>query len=219
MAINNDHGAGERAEQHETERIEFFSDAVFAIIMTLLVLDLHVPIVASGSSTADFFAALVPLVPKFVGFALSFLTIAIFWVNHHSFFETVAKTDGGLLWHNNHLLFWLCFVPFPTAFLGEHPLDAVPEMLYGICLFFAASSFYLLRDHARHSKLLKPRFQKEFGNKMERRGLPAIILYGLSIPFAFINPYISLTLFFVVQLMYFMPQDLRELSATLDFDL
>jgi uncharacterized membrane protein len=89
-----------------TSRVEAFSDGVIAIIMTLLIFELHVPTIADFS-LAGGFAALLTIALKFISFAVSFITIAIFWVNHHHFFTRITHTDWKLLWYNNLFLFWL----------------------------------------------------------------------------------------------------------------
>lgn len=111
------------------DRVEAFRDGVFAIILTLLVLELHVPNVADHSSLGQYAAAMVPLIPKIVSFALTFVMICIHWVSHHYFFRHLQRVTIGLVWLNNLFLLWLCFMPFPTAMLGDHPTDQFPIRL------------------------------------------------------------------------------------------
>src|SRR5574341_1185244 len=96
------------------DRVEAFSDGVFAIILTLLVLELHVPNVADRSRLDQYAAAMAPLIPKVVSFALTFVMICIHWVSHHYFFRHLRHVTIGLVWLNNLFLLWLCFLPFPT---------------------------------------------------------------------------------------------------------
>jgi uncharacterized membrane protein len=103
-------------EHPSTTRLEAFSDGVIAIIVTLLVLEIKVPHL-EAPSWAGFVAALAPLAPKLIGFAFSFFTVAIFWVNHHGFFHRLKHSTWRLLWHNNLLLFCLSIIPFTTAFV------------------------------------------------------------------------------------------------------
>src|SRR5215468_3522695 len=100
-------------------RLEAFSDGVVAIIITIMVLELKAPHEASME-------ALLKLTPVFLSYALSFLVVAILWVNHHHLLHTATRVNGRMLWLNNHLLFWLSLVPFTTAFLGENHLAPVP---------------------------------------------------------------------------------------------
>jgi Endosomal/lysosomal potassium channel TMEM175 len=100
-------------------RVEAFSDGVLAIVITLLVLEIKTPRLHSTENVGQAWLALVDLVPKFASFFLSFFFIAVFWVNHHRLFALIRKVDWGILWLNNLLLLLLCFVPFPTAFIGD----------------------------------------------------------------------------------------------------
>jgi uncharacterized membrane protein len=84
---------------------------------------------------------MIPVFPKLIGFLISFVTVAIFWVNHHHFFHPITKSNGALMWYNNHLLFWLAVVPFVTAFLGDYPTLPAVVALYGFVLFMAALTF------------------------------------------------------------------------------
>ena len=106
----------------------------------------------------------------------------------------------GLVWLNNFILLWLCFLPFPTAMLGDHPTDQFLILLYGADSFFGALAFYALRGYASHAKLLKEGSSKEMG---PRYSIPAIVLYGLSIGLVFVNVYASLACLIFVPLMFF----------------
>ena len=128
------------------ERVETFSDAVFAIILTLLVLELHAPDIAAHSTLSQYAVAMVPLIPKVVSFVLTFVMICIHWVGHHYLFRHLSHTTLGLVWLNNLLLLWLCFLPFPTAMLGNHPTDQFPIILYGGNSLLAALTFFAIRS-------------------------------------------------------------------------
>src|SRR6185369_5530099 len=119
-------------------RLEGFSDGVVAIIITIMVLELKVPRDASAQ-------ALLQLTPVFLSYALSFLVVAIIWVNHHHLLHTLEHVTGRILWLNNHLLFWLSLVPFTTGFMGENHLAPLAVALYGLVLFFSGVAFDLLR--------------------------------------------------------------------------
>ncbi len=188
-----------------TQRIETFSDGVFAIIMTLLILELKVPAILDTASAAEHLQALLELLPKFASFAMSFLVLAIFWVNHHSFLNSIEKADAKILWYNNHLLFWLCFIPFPTAWVGEHLHDTIAVALYGLTLFFAALAFQILVNHAYTKNLFKEHIDEKEQARRSKRSFPAIILYGMSIPLAFVNVYAALAIFILAPVLYFMP--------------
>ena len=126
-----------------TGRLEAFSDGVFAIAATLLIIEVHLPTLV-GSGTPAMLAALGEIAPKLISFTVSFATVAIYWVNHHHFFSRVTHTDWKLLWANNLLLFWLTVVPFTTAVVGDHPTEPVAVFIYGVNLALAAASFSLM---------------------------------------------------------------------------
>src|SRR5258706_5537636 len=127
-----------------TRRIEAFSDGVFAIIVTLLVLDLKIPDIAVAMTNTVAINVLVHLIPQFLSFLLSFFIVCIFWVNHHHFFYSLKKSDSKLLCLINLLLFWLCFIPFPTPFLGSFPTNEIAGLLFDSVLFFPGRSFSLV---------------------------------------------------------------------------
>jgi uncharacterized membrane protein len=185
------------------DRVETFSDGVFAIILTLLVLELHVPNIADHSGLGQYAAAMAPLIPKFVSFVLTFVMIAIHWVSHHYFFRHIRRTPIGLVWLNNLFLLWLCFMPFPTAMLGDHPTDLFPILLYGVNQLLAALTFFAFRSYASKNKIfVDTSSAKAMG---PRHSIPAITIFTLSILFAFVNVYLSLICFLIVPLLYFVP--------------
>ena len=109
----------------EKNRLEAFSDGVIAIIITIMVLELKVP---RGSDPA----ALLPLVPLFLSYVLSFLYVGIYWNNHHHMFQLTTSVNGAVLWANLHLLFWLSLLPFTTGWMGENHFERWPTVLYGL---------------------------------------------------------------------------------------
>jgi uncharacterized membrane protein len=120
-----------------TTRLEAFSDAVFAIIITIMVLDLKVPHGARIS-------ALRPLLPIFLSYLLSFAFLGIYWNNHHHMLHAVKQITGVNLWANLHLLFWLSLIPFTTGWMGENNFAAMPVAAYGVVLLLAAVAYWLL---------------------------------------------------------------------------
>lgn len=188
-----------------TNRIEFFSDAVMAIIMTLLVLEINVPELGESFTSPEAFAALLLLAPKFASFTMSFLVIAIVWVNHHHFFERLQHADRALLWYNNALLFWLCFIPFPTAFVGKHLFQPVPVMLYGLVMFLMAFCFALMHYHAYRKRLFYKDISQAFLRRENIRSLAAPFLYALSVLVAWYSVEAALVLFVLVPVLYFLP--------------
>ncbi|MGH7203350.1 MAG: TMEM175 family protein [Candidatus Levyibacteriota bacterium] len=189
------------------DRVEAFSDGVFAVVLTLLILGLDVPNVANHASLTQYAAAMTPLLPKVASFALTFVIIAIHWVSHHYFFGHLKRAPLGLVWLNNLFLLWLCFMPFPTALLGDHPTDQFPILLFGVNQLLAALTFFGFRNYASKNKLfVNSAIAKSMG---PRHSIPAITLYSLTILFAFVNVSLSLACLFLVPLLYFVPNMVR----------
>ncbi len=200
------------------DRLEVFSDGVFAIIMTLLVLELRPPPVQEPAGWSQYAEAMAPLIPKFVSFILSFATVAVHWVGHHYFYRHITRGTIGLVWLNNLVLLWICIIPFPTALLGDHPTDQFPIVVYALNSLLCATSFLVMRAYAVHMNLLKT------GTESLRslgpwHSVPAVLLYMLSILLSFVSVYLALVCFFIVPLLYVVPTLLsshdREVSAHL----
>ncbi|HUN99362.1 MAG TPA: TMEM175 family protein, partial [Bradyrhizobium sp.] len=119
------------------DRLAAFSDGVLAIIITVMVLELHVP---HGSDLG----ALMAIVPGLLAYVLSFTYVAIYWNNHHHLLHTVTRVDGFILWTNSHLLFWLSIIPVATAWIGHNLLLPLPTAVYGAVLLMPAIAYYLL---------------------------------------------------------------------------
>ena len=119
-------------------RLEAFSDGVIAIIITIMVLELKAP---HGTD----FSALLPLLPAFISYVVSFIYVGIYWNNHHHMLSTVKQVNGRILWANLHLLFWLSLIPFTTAWMGENQFTTLPLVRYGFVLLMAAIASFLLQ--------------------------------------------------------------------------
>ena len=185
-------------------RLEAFSDGVLAIIITIMVLELSPPEVASLS-------ALRPLIPKFLSYVLSFLYVGIYWNNHHHLFQVVERVSGGVLWANLHLLFWLSLFPFVTAWIGESGFLAWPLALYGLVLLMAAVAYYiltraLLAVHGPDSGLARA-----LGRDIKGRG--SILLYAVAISLAFFIPWATGLLYWLAAMIWLIPD--RRMEAVL----
>lgn len=177
-------------------RLEAFSDGVFAIIITIMVLELHAP---EGASLED----LKPLLPKLISYLLSFVYIAIYWNNHHHVFQVVKHVNGRVLWSNILLLFCLSLVPFVTAWMGENHFSSLPVALYGIILLMCALSYpvliwSLIRLHGKDS-LLAASIGK--GTK----GKISVAIYSTGILVSWFNSWISFVLYCMVAIIWFIP--------------
>ena len=162
-------------EDFGVTRIEALSDGVFAIVLTLLVLELKVPHLNDPHSVAELGRALLSIVPKLISWVISFLTVMVIWVNHHRSFKNLCAVDIRLLWHNAHLLLWISILPFPTALMGDYHHNPLGVSLYGLCMACTALAFALLRSHVlAHWHLAKDHMDRE----MYRKGLRISILMG-----------------------------------------
>src|SRR5690349_16826598 len=120
-------------------RLEAFSDGVIAILITIMVLELHVPHDTSP-------AALRPVLPVFLSYVLSFIYLGIYWSNHHHMLAVTRRVNGAILWANLHLLFWLSLVPFVTSWMGENHFAALPTATYGVVLLLAGIAYWILQS-------------------------------------------------------------------------
>ena len=191
-------------------RIEAFSDGVFAIILTIMVLELKVP---HGEHT-DTFATLGKLLPTFGCYALSFVYLGIYWSNHHHMFQAVQHVNGAVLWANLHLLFWLSLFSFTTAWMGENHFAPDTVMLYGAVLILAAISYYvlaqvLLRLHGKDST-----FARALGT--DRKGRISVVIYAAGIGCTAWQPWLGVGLYTVVALIWLVPD--RRFERTLAKD-
>ncbi|MBO0930428.1 TMEM175 family protein [Fibrella aquatilis] len=153
-------------------RVEAFSDGVFAIIVTLLVLELKVPHLTHDASMADLYKALLLLLPKLVSWVISFLMVCIIWVNHHRILDQIAHITHGVFWLNAFLLLWCSFIPFPTALLGDYLTNPVSSLVFGGVMALMSLTFSGLRWQAYRSHgVLKPDVNRAHFRKATVRSL------------------------------------------------
>ncbi len=187
-----------------TNRIEAFSDGVIAIIITIMIFDLKLN---NSVEEANFWQTIYALLPKFTSYTLSFLTVAIMWINHHQLFHLFKKTDRPLLWLNLLLLFWMSFIPFVTNLLGDNPHLKETCMAYGFVMLMNSTSFLLLRHYTNcHEDLLKHPLSSNKKRRSFLKNIIGVSLYFLTIPLAFVSVYASFIGFLLVPLMYFLPE-------------
>ena len=177
-------------------RLEAFSDGVIAIIITIMVLELHVP-------TSGDLSALRPLLPVFVSYALSFTILGIYWVNHHHLFQVVEQVNGRVLWANLFLLFWLSLAPFLTGWMGENNFAAWPVAMYGVVLCLAGFAYFILERELIACNGEDSVLAQAVGK--ERKGIISLIFYFIAIPLAFVSPWIAFGIYVMVAVMWFIP--------------
>lgn len=182
-------------------RLEAFSDGVLAIIITIMVLELKVP-------KGEYFSDLLTLFPVFISYVLSFVYVGIYWNNHHHLLQSAAKVDGRILWANLHLLFWLSLIPASTAWMGEHNFAKATVTVYGIVLFMSAISFAILQHtiicHEGKTSFLSQAVGKDIKGKLSN------VLYLIAIIISFFNQWIAAGIYFVVALMWLIPDSRIE---------
>ncbi len=177
-------------------RLEAFTDGVMAIVITIMVLELKVP---HGAE----FANLWPLLPKLVSYVLSFFYIGIYWNNHHHMLQASRSVEGGVLWANLHLLFWLSLLPFATGWLGENGFARNPMMLYGAVLFMADVAYFVLarRLVTHHGK--ESRLGEAFGRDF--KGKISLALTGAGVVAAYFAPWLGFAAYATVALLWVIP--------------
>ena len=186
-------------------RLEAFSDAVIAIIMTVMVLELRPPSGASWGAFVD------DVAPQLGIYALSFVFLAIYWNNHHHLIHTVKTVNGKILWANMHLLFWLSLTPFVTAWIGEHFAD-VSAAAYGGALLLSAIAYYILQGQILATHGPTSPLRAALGSDLKGKASP--ILYATAIVMAFISRWVAIGLYIVVALMWLIPD--RRIESVYD---
>ncbi len=177
-------------------RLETFSDAVIAIIMTIMVLELRPPHETEWS-------ALLPIVPVFLAYVLSFVYLGIYWNNHHHMMHATDHVDGRILWANLHLLFWLSLIPFGTAWMAESNFAALPVGLYGTVLLMAAVAYFILSRAIMWHHDSNHVFREAVGH--DWKGKVSIVLYVIALVSLSFDPAIALSIYGLVALMWFAP--------------
>lgn len=187
------------------QRLEAFSDGVLAIIITIMVLEFTVP---DGSSFRD----LLPLVPKVSSYILSFIYLGIYWGNHHHVFQIMEKVNGKILWANLNLLFWLSLLPFATAWMGENNFDKNPVALYGLILLMASIAFRILENASIALEGKDSKISKALSSGWKEKVSTVTYMAGIGI--SFFNAYISLGIFYLVALLWIVPD--RRIEKMVD---
>ncbi|MFD7154023.1 TMEM175 family protein [Kribbella sp. NPDC059898] len=188
----------------ETNRLEAFSDGVFAIAITLLVLELHAPKLEGGQRL---WPALLDEWPQFAAYLASFAILGIMWVNHHSMFRQIQRADRGLMFLNLLLLLWVTLLPFPTSLFAEHLEDKtsnghVAAAVYSATLTLAAIAFsliwwYVLRHHLVEHTMSKAQIRKSL-----LRYSVGTVIYAATIGLSFVSPQLTLVIVFLLALYY-----------------
>ena len=182
------------------ERLEAFSDGVIAIIITIMVLELHTP---EGALIED----LVPVLPTFLSYLLSFIYVGIYWNNHHHMLKAARSISAPVMWANMHLLFWLSMTPFATAWMGEHPHEAGPVALYGGALIMNSVAYMILARLLVRHEGPDSALAQAMGRTVlsDLKGSGSTLLYAVAIALAFVEPLLSKAIYVLVAAIWFIP--------------
>jgi uncharacterized membrane protein len=191
----------------EKGRLEAFSDGVIAVIITIMVLELKAP---HGGTLAD----LVPVIPTFLAYVLSFANVGIYWNNHHHMLRAAGGINGRVMWTNLHLLFWLSLIPFTTNWVGEYRSEAVPTALYGFVLFCCGGAYALLSNALLAAGGKESTMARAVGSGVKER--ISLVCYIVAIAAAFVATWISDLLYVAVAVMWFIPDRRIERALAQD---
>ena len=187
-----------------SDRLEAFSDGVIAILITIMVLELHVP-------EGDDLEALHKVLPVFLAYVLSFVYLGIYWNNHHHMLQATERVTGGVLWANLHLLFWLSLFPFTTAWIGRSHLAELSTAVYGVVALMAALAYYLLQTMIIRAEGPGSGLKEAIGKDVKGKTSP--VLYASAVGLAYVSPPASAALYVLVALMWLVPD--RRLESRL----
>ena len=177
-------------------RLEAFSDGVLAILITIMVLELHVP-------RSPDLHALLEMGPRLLAYALSFTYLAIYWNNHHHMLQAAHRVSGSVLWANMNLLFWLSLTPWVTAWMGDYPFRALPVAAYGAALLLSGAAYYVLERRLIAVHGPESALARALGR--DGKGLASLLLYTLAVALAFVEPRLSCVLYAAVAVMWLVP--------------
>ena len=179
-----------------TNRLEAFSDAVIAIIITIMVLELRAP-------HGDDLRSLVPLVPAFLSYVLSFVYLGIYWNNHHHLLHIATRASGAVLWANLNLLFWLSLFPFATAWMGENHFAALPSAAYGFVLLMGAVAYFLLEHAIMRAEGPDSMLRRAVGPDWKGKLSPVAYLTAIGV--SFLAPWLAQVIYVAVALTWLIP--------------
>jgi uncharacterized membrane protein len=196
-----------------TSRIEAFSDSIFAVVLTLLVLEVHVPQVDDSDVSHELAHRVLSMAPKFLAYGLSFVIICVWWVAHHHLFRVLARSDRGLLWINCLFLLWLSFIPFPTAMIGDYPKEAFAVMSYGAVMTLAGLSFCLMRYYTFFgADLVDQRIDKSLLKRAMLRSALNPLLHAIAVAIAPLSTRAAIVLYAILPVVFFVPSGLERHS-------
>ncbi len=180
----------------DSDRLKALTDGVVAVIITIMVLDMKAPADAT-------LHALTAVAPTFLNYVLSFIYVAIYWNNHHHFFALTPRVDGGILWANFGLLFFLSLIPFATAWAGEHALEPWPTAAYGITLMACALAWYVMQSAIIRAQGPDSALRRAIGKDWKGKASPVCYLAGIGL--SFVQPVVAACIYAGVAGMWLVP--------------
>jgi uncharacterized membrane protein len=191
-------------------RIESFSDGVFAIVLTLLVFNFHVPNLSGPNFNEELYAKLFAMHAYVETYVLSFVLIGAYWIAHHAFFCGLKRADNGLLWINNLFLLFLAFVPFPTQVLGAYPETESAAIFFGAVMVLLSLSFSLLIYYCYFvGKLANYTVSDEYMHRSLTKGVAGATLYAFALALSAYHPDVTLSMYALIPFLFFIPLRVR----------
>ena len=179
-----------------SDRLKALTDGVVAVIITIMVLEMKPP-----ESTSP--EALLKVAPVFLSYILSFIYVGIYWNNHHHFFVLTPRINGGIMWANLHLLFWLSLTPFATAWMGEHELQPWPTAVYGLVLLACALAWYVMQTAIVRLQGPDSELRRAIGGDWKGKLSPVLYIAGIAL--SFVQPALAALIYAAVALLWLIP--------------
>jgi uncharacterized membrane protein len=190
-------------------RVEAVCDGIFAIVLTLLVLEMKVPHIDDPWSVNELFEALKHLLPKFIAWVISFFTVTVIWVNHHRIFTSLRKIDHTFFWLNANLMLWISFYPFSNALMGDYPRNKLAVSFYGIASLMMGMGFLLLQIHMwRHPEITEGYSREELSKGVKNILIFGPMLYVIGAAVAWIHPFAAIAIYAGVIIYFIFPKAL-----------
>jgi len=193
-------------------RVEALSDGVYAIILTLLILELKVPHLGEAPTNAQILQSLTELFPKFASWLISFLMLIVFWINHHYMLHLVKHVDQGYVWLNALILLTQSFVPFPAALMGEYPHNSLAVGFFGVVMFVNAMVFIGLHYYSA-GPLLKQPEKAHVVRRVAVRSLMGPFLFLLGSAAAFWNTTAAFIIYLIIPLLFVIPRETHQFEV------
>jgi uncharacterized membrane protein len=193
-------------------RIEAFSDGVFAIIVTLLVLDLKVPVLTNPADVGELWQGLVAQLPRFLSWLISFIIVCKFWLNHHHVLGMARHADYGMVWINSIFLMGQSFIPFPTALIGQYSENALAVSIFGLVFALNTVLFIALQSYIQQ-RLLKPELTEQQDQNLFAKSFIGVASYLAGAGMAWLNIPVAFVIYLITPFYFITPPRSRPRRA------